>query len=38
MKEAKVRSYIEDWYTKKLPSLVERELASWSDTTKHDNV
>jgi predicted AAA+ superfamily ATPase len=27
MKEAKVRSYIEDWYTKKLPSLVERELS-----------
>ena len=27
MKEAKVRSYIADWYTKKLPSLVERELS-----------
>jgi predicted AAA+ superfamily ATPase len=26
MKEARVRSYIEDWYTKKLPPLVEREL------------
>jgi len=27
MKEARVRSYIEDWYTKNLPPLVERELS-----------
>jgi len=27
MKEARVRSYIEDWYTRNLPPLVERELS-----------